>query len=114
MNMHNPTAATETHQDAPKTTRRRLTPAEQIQAAREALARAQRRQRQHDTRGKVVLGGYVLAWVRSDPQAARMLLQRLNHRPPRSQDMDALAETRAELMQLVRDSGNVTPANHDA
>lgn len=99
MHMHSATV-TETRQEPQKTTRRRLTPAEQIVAAREALARAQRRQRSADTRSKVVLGGYVLAWVRSDPQAARLLLQRLNQRPPRAQDMDALEDTRSELMQI--------------
>lgn len=82
----------------------RKTPAEQIQAAKEALARAQRRQRAHDTRAKIVLGGFVLAWARADQQTARMLLQRLNSEPPREQDREALAEVRNELMQMVRSS----------
>lgn len=113
MNMHNTTAAAETHQDAPKATRRRLTPAEQIAAAKEQLARAQRRQRAHDTRSKVVLGGFTLAWVRSDTQAARALLQHMNAHPPRAQDIDALADVRDELMQLVRANGSGQPAHHD-
>lgn len=94
--------------------RRRLTPAEQIQVAKAALQRAQRRQRTHDTRSKIVLGGFALAWVRSDPQAARALLHRMNAQPPRQQDMDALAEVREELMQLVRANFNAAPTHHDA
>lgn len=113
MNMHNPITATETHQDAPKATRRRLTPQEQIQAAKEALARAQRRQRTHDTRSKIILGGFALNWVRNDPQAAKALLYRMNGHPPRPQDMDALADVREELMQLVRANDSGQPAHHD-
>lgn len=101
-------------QEVPKSTRRRLTPTEQIAAARGALARAQRRQRAHDTRSKVVLGGYMLSWVRSDRAAAQALLQRMNAAPPRVQDMDALAEVREELKQLARASGNDQPAYRDA
>lgn len=113
MHTHSATA-TETHQNALKATRRRLTPEEQIQAAKEALARAQRRQRAHDIRSKVVLGGFALNWVRNDPQAAKALLQRMNGHPPRPQDMDALAEVREELMQLVRANTNATPTHLDA
>lgn len=101
-------------QAAPKSTRRRLSPAEQIAAAREALARARRRQRAHDTHSKVVLGGYVLAWMRNDQQTARALLHRMNTQAPRPQDMDALADVRQELIELVRNSGNAQPAHRDA
>ena len=107
-------SVTQKPQEAPKQTRRRLNPAEQIAAAREALARAQRRQRAHETRSKVVLGGYVLAWVRSNKQAAQDLLQQLNAHPPRSQDMDALAEIRQELIQLVRTNGTGAATNGNA
>lgn len=91
----------------------RKTPQEQIAAAREALARAQLRQRQHDTRGKIILGAYVLSWVRSDADAAQKLLLRLNSVPPREQDCDALAVVRDELRSIVRNT-NGANGNDDA
>lgn len=101
------------HSEEQKTVRRRLSPAEQIQSAKAALQRAQARQRQHDTRSKIILGGYVLSWMRSDVNAAQKLLQRLNSVPPREQDRDALAVVRDELRSIVR---NATAADirHDA
>lgn len=99
---------------APKTTRRRLTPAEQIQAAKAALQRAQRRQRAHDTRSKIVLGGFVLSWARSNRQAAQALLQHMNAAPPRAQDVDALVEVRNELIQIVRNTDSGVGGNSDA
>lgn len=104
--MLNANTPAQTAQEATKQARRRLSPQQQIAAAKEQLARAQRRQRAHDTRSKVVLGGYVLSWVRSNTQAAQSLLQQLNAKPPRPQDQDALADVRQELIHLVRNSGN--------
>ncbi|WBM39993.1 hypothetical protein [Alcaligenes faecalis] len=94
------------HSEEQKTVRRRLSPAEQIQSAKAALQRAQARQRQHDTRGKIVLGGYVLAWIRSDVDAAQKLLQRLNSVPPREQDREALAVVRDELRSILRNNND--------
>ncbi|WP_162988203.1 hypothetical protein [Alcaligenes aquatilis] len=85
----------------------RKTPQEQIAAARAALARAQARQRQHDTRSKIILGGYILSWVRSDVDAAKKLLLRLNSAPPREQDRDALAIVRDELRSILRNCNDV-------
>lgn len=99
------------HSEEQKTVRRRLSPAEQIQAAKAALQRAQARQRQHDTRSKIILGGYVLSWIRSDVDAAQKLLQRLNSVPPREQDREALAVVRDELRSIVRSSVNAQ--SHD-
>lgn len=94
------------HSEEQKTVRRRLTPAEQIQSAKAALQRAQARQRQHDTRSKIILGGYVLAWIRSDVDAAQKLLLRLNSVPPREQDREALAVVRDELRSIVRNNND--------
>lgn len=94
------------HSEEQKTVRRRLSPAEQIQAAKAALQRAQARQRQHDARSKIILGGYVLAWTRSDVDAAQKLLLRLNSVPPREQDRDALAVVRDELRSIVRNAND--------
>lgn len=101
------------HSAEQKPARRRLTPSEQIQAARAALQRAQARQRQHDTRSKIILGGYVLAWIRSDIDAAQKLLQRLNSVPPREQDREALAVVRDELRSILRNA-TVADIRHDA
>jgi len=112
--MINTTSPAQTAPEAPKQARRRLSPAEQIAAAKEALARAQRRQRAHDTRSKVVLGGYVLSWARSNKQAAQSLLQQLNTNPPRDQDIEALADIRNELIKLVRQNANGASVNENA
>ncbi|MAK55625.1 MAG: hypothetical protein CML17_07260 [Pusillimonas sp.] len=82
---------------------------EQIAAARAALQRAQARQRQQDTRAKIVLGGYLIEWVRADHQAARMLLSWLNSEHPREQDLEALTDFLDELAQLVRSVNSAGP-----
>lgn len=69
----------------------RRNPLEQLEAARSALQRAQARQRQADTRARVILGGYLLAWMRDDHRVRQALAARLSERPLRPQDADALA-----------------------
>jgi hypothetical protein len=98
----------------PRKTRRRLTPTEQIQAAKAALQRAQGRQRAYDARSKIILGGLILSWVRQDVNAAQTLLHHINSHPPRRQDIDALTDIRNELMRLVRSPGNDGNHHHDA
>lgn len=100
--------STTTVREGLKQARRRLTPAEQIQAARAALVRAQRRQHAHDTRSKIVLGGAVLAWVRKDVRAAQALLRYLDATPSRPQDVDALTRVRDELSHIVGAAGNAS------
>ncbi|MFT0850465.1 hypothetical protein VRY85_06755 [Achromobacter sp. F4_2707] len=85
-----------------KKQRTRLTPAQQIQAAKQALARAQQRQRQHDTRSKIVLGGLIMNWVRNDPSAARSVLAHMRSAKLRDQDIQALQDIHDELAQIVK------------
>lgn len=74
---------------------------EQVEAARAALARAQARQRQHDTRAKIVLGGYLLAWMRDDHRVRQALAARLSERPLRPQDADVLAPLLSEITTFL-------------
>ncbi len=85
-----------------KKQRTRLTPAQQIQAAKQALARAQQRQRQHDTRSKIVLGGLILNWIRSDTNAAKSVLAHMRSAKLRDQDVQALQDIHDELVQMVK------------
>jgi hypothetical protein len=75
----------------------RKTPAEQIEAARQMLARAQQRQRAADTRSKIVLGGLLISWLRDDERVRRALLNRINEKPLREQDLEVLVDFLNEL-----------------
>lgn len=82
----------------------RKTPQQQIEAARASLARAQARQRQANTREKIVLGGLLLSWLRSDEKARHALLSRIAEYPLREQDADVLAELISQLHASVPDA----------
>jgi len=80
----------------------RKSPAEQIEAARQMLARAQARQRATDTRQKIVLGGLLISWVRDDERVKRALLNRIGETHLREQDADVLADFLNELRGSVQ------------
>lgn len=75
----------------------RKSPLEQIEAAKQMLARAQARQRASDTRAKIVLGGLLISWLRDDERVRRALLNRISEKPLRDQDLDVLADFLSEL-----------------
>lgn len=94
------TNQTQTQQAATEKTRKRLTPAERMQKARDALRKAASDQRRFDTRSKVVLGGFTMGIARSNSSFAQQLLQALNTAKLREQDREALTDFRKELMLI--------------
>lgn len=90
----------------------RKNPNEQIAAAREMLARAQARQRQADTRTKIVTGALCLNWLRKDVRAAHAFLAHIQANRVRDQDAELLAELFAELRAIILTAQQQSQANH--
>jgi len=90
----------------------RKTPDQQIAAAREMLARAQARQRQMDTRVKIIAGALTLSWLREDPRAARAFMMYMEAHKVREQDAEVLADLLLELREVVRTAQQAAQVNH--
>ena len=70
----------------------RKTPCEQVAAARDMLRRAQTRQRQADTRTKIVLGALMMGWLQKNAHAAQAFNGYINNISVRDQDMEVIAD----------------------
>lgn len=81
------------------------TPDIQIQEARAALARALQRQRQFDTRVKIVFGGAVAGWMKKQPEAAKRFLAYAETLTIRPSDAEQFAQIRRELQGMIDAGG---------